>query len=494
MDQAMPRFARLGFLRGEQSLALWWMSFALLLGLYFLAWWMHLRPGVFSYDSGHFLAEVVTGDITNRKPFLYARFIQLTSLGGQFFQFTVFAQAAIIVGILSRIFAMAFASRVSPVWIALCVLLVSNPYVANMVFYIQNDVLFCFAIIAMLTETVWVYRIRNASVASYVVIALASPMAFAFRENGLLFLPVWCVLVALLLGRDGRKLAGAAVVSTALIYVTGIVGVDKERTADLLFPAVIHEVARLGQGGYRHELGGRLSSETRQAVGQERLRSAADIYWPLYWDTVGFFPDGPNLAYLPHEQRSRIVRSFIRHDLAPNLPSVVGHRIEMLTGALLARAEHVDAYSAPANLHGPLRSWKDRRGGLNRGKGVLGKLNEISTRTRHWTWNGALGVIVLAGVTLAALWRRDRISLILATLLWIQLGVILAVAPSAEYRYVFMLYLAPLILLAGNPLARAIPDTPDPAEKGLGHADDGRMRDRLYHGTPAGREDGHETI
>lgn len=451
MAQAILTTARADIIHDERNYALWWMGLALLFGLYFLAWWMHLRPGVFSYDSGHYIQEVLTGDITNRKPFLYARFIQLTSLGGQYFQFTVFVQAAIIVAFLSRIFAMAFASRVSPIWIALGAILVVNPYVANMVFYIQNDVLFSFAIIAILAETIWVYRRRNASLASYVIIALASPMAFAFRENGLLFLPFWGMMTALLLGREGRRMALVALISTLVAYGSAM-GVDKRESHDLVFPAVIHEVARLAQSGYRHEMGGRLSMETRTAVGHEQLQAAADIYWPLYWDTVGFFPDGPNLAYLPNEQRSLIVRSFIRHDLVPNLPSVVGHRVEMLMGALLARAEYVDPYSAPDNLPVPLKKWKQRKGALNKGEGWLGWINETSAKSRSWTWNAALGVAVLMGTTLAAIWRRDPISLIPATLLWIQLGVVLAVAPSAEYRYVFMLYLAPLLLLAGNPL------------------------------------------
>jgi hypothetical protein len=40
-------------------------------------------------------------------------------------------------------------------------------------------------------------------------------------------------------------------------------------------------------------------------------------------------------------------------------------------------------------------------------------------------------------------------------LLWIQAGAVMALAPSAEYRYVFMIYLAPLLLLAGSFAARA---------------------------------------
>lgn len=429
-----------------------WAIIGVLLGLYFTAWWLHLRPGVFSYDSGHFLTEVVRGDITNRKPFLFARFIELTSMGGRWFQFTIFAQVAIVVLIVSRAFAIALSNRISPVWIALCAVLVLNPYVANMVFYLQNDVLFCFGIIAILVETLLIARRGRTTLASLAMVALASPMAFAFRENGLLFLPFWWILV-LFLGRDGKRLVAVSVISTLLAY-TSIIGVDKERTADLMYPAVIHEVARLAQSGYRHEVGSRLAPETRDAVGIGKLESATEVYWPLYWDTVGFFVDGPNLAYLPGEQRSAIVRSFLKNDLLPNLPSVAGHRVEMLLGALLARAEYVDPYSAPENLHGPLKKWKNRVGASNRGQGMLGELNEASGRSRGWSWNAALGVVVLAAMTLVALWRRDRVTLIVTTLLWLQLGVLLAVAPSAEYRYVFMFYLAPLLLLAGGPVLR----------------------------------------
>ncbi len=429
-----------------------WAIIAVLLGLYFTAWWLHLRPGIFTEDSAHILAEVLRGDITNRKPFLFARFVELTSLGGRWVQFTIFAQVAIVVLIISRAFAVALSHRVSPVWILLCALLVLNPYVANMVFYLQNDVLFCFGIIAILVETLLVARRGHLTFASLAIVALASPMAFAFRENGLLFLPVWWVLV-LFLGQDGKRLVAVSAISTVLAYAS-IIGVDKETTADLMYPAVIHEVARLAQSGYRHEVGSRLAPETRDAVGIDKLESATEVYWPLYWDTVGFFADGPNLAYLPGEQRSAVVRSFLKHDLLPNLPSIAGHRVEMLLGALLARAQYVDPYSAPEELHGPLKKWKNRVGASNRGEGVLGELNEASGRSRGWTWNAALGVAVLAGMSLLALWRRDRVTLIVTTLLWLQLGVLLAVAPSAEYRYVFMFYLAPLLLLAGAPVLR----------------------------------------
>ena len=168
------------------------------------------------------------------------------------------------------------------------------------------------------------------------------------------------------------------------------------------------------------------------------------------------------------------MKSFLKHDLLPNLPSVAGHRVEMLTGALLARAEYVDPYDAPDNLHPPLRKWKKRVGASERGDGLLGELNEASGQSRGWTWNGAFGVVVLALMTLVALWRREPAALIVTALLWLQLGVLLAVAPSAEYRYVFMFYLAPLLLLAGAP--------PPFGNRGL--ADAAVDRDALRSGDP----------
>ena len=68
-------------------------------------------------------------------------------------------KVAVIVLFLSRIFAVAWTSGASRLWIALGVLLVLNPYVANMAFYLQNDVLFCFAMIAILVETLLASRL-----------------------------------------------------------------------------------------------------------------------------------------------------------------------------------------------------------------------------------------------------------------------------------------------------------------------------------------------
>ena len=420
------------------------------LAAYFLAWWFHLRPGVFSFDSGFYLSEAIHGNVSNQKPFLYARFLQATSLGGKYFQLSVFTQASLVVLLLWRAFALALAQRVRPVWLLLCAVLIANPYFATMTFYVQNDLLFSCAVIAILLETLNVARHGTVTTVGLVVIAIAAPMAFGFRANGWLFLPLWLLLLPVALKRrEWRPIAITALAATALAYIS-IVGVDRGDTHELFFPAVIHETVRLAQPGYRYGLGTRLSPETRSAVGIDRLAHGVRVYWPLYWDTVGFMSGGPELKNLPEAQRRALVSSFLRHDLMPNLPSIAAHRLEILTAALLARAEPVDPYDAPVNMPTRLRLWKYRTGAEARNRGVLGRLNHASIESRAWSWNAGVGALVLLAMTFVAAWRRDKAMLVTAALLWVQMAAVFAVAPSAEYRYVLMIYLAPLLLLAAT--------------------------------------------
>lgn len=433
----------------QTSLNRCWAICFVLISLYLLLWWLHLRPGIFSEDSGYYMQQVLLDTYTNRKPFLYARFLQITSLGGRSFELSGVVQGVLISAAISRIFAIAFFSRAH--WFAIVVglILVLNPYAANMFFYIQNDILFSVAIIYILVESLLIARQSQATRSGIALIALFAPMAFLFRENGLFFLPIWILAGYFLLKRDiWIKLAIAAAATSCLAYST-VAGVDLDDRQDPLYSAVIHEVVGLARPGYRAGIGSKLSPSTRRVIGQGRMVRAVAVYWPLYWDTIAFMPGGPRLVELSARQRSEIVTSFIRNDLIRNLPAVTAHRFEMFSGALLARAELVDPYKAPTNLPRGLADHKISQS-LEVAGGVIQKINQMSIESRGLTWNALPGILVLALITLASLWRRDLNMLLLGSLLWIQAALIFIAAPSAEYRYVFMFYFAPLMLLVGN--------------------------------------------
>jgi hypothetical protein len=438
------------------SLSQWWAITGAILGLYLFAWWLHLRPGVFSYDSGFYLNEVRAGNLSNLKPFLYARFLQIATLNGRALQLASVVQALLVLLALSRMFAIAMVTRARIASVVACALVVLNPYVANMVFYVQNDILFSVAVVAITVETLYIARQGRLSISSCAMITLFAPMALLFRQNGIAFLPLWAAAMFLLVPRrEWLRVVLPATIACVVAFAS-VAGVSTEGPVDhqdMLYPAVIHEVVGLARPAFHDEIGARLSPETQVQIGSERMKHAVEFYAPLYWDTIAFFPGGPMLVQLPAEQRSRIVRSFLRHDLLPNVQTVLAHRLEIFLGASLARASMVGSYDIPSNLPQDLAASKSRHAAIGQ-TGLLHRLDAWSMETRAWGWNALFGVCVLAMLSLAGLWRRD-VPLLLCTLLfWVQAGLILIAAPSAEYRYVFALYLAPLLLLVGSALSR----------------------------------------
>lgn len=433
-----------------------WVAWFCLVAAYLLVWWIHLYPGVATFDSGYYMQQVVQGEYTNKKPFLYARFLQATSLGGRDFAFSAFLQVMLVALALSRILALATSTRPRWLAIALGLVLIANPYMGNMAAYIQNDILFSVAMILVIAESIHVARLGRISRASIVVVALFAPMAFLFRENGRLFIPLWMLACVMVMPRPSwTRLVGAAAITSALAFAT-VIGVDRQQRQHPLYGAVIHEAVGLAQPRYRVGMGFLLSPETQSAIGRERLASAVSVYWPLYWDTIAFVPTGPKLDSISDWQRNAITDSFLRNDVYPNLPAIVGHRFEMFLGALLARAEPINPYESPGNAPQAYASAKERHRASP--ASVLRRVNEASIRSRGWSWNALLGMTVLAGMTLSGLWRRDRVMVLMATVLWTQAAAIWLAAPSAEFRYVFMFYLAPL--LWALPLAQPVEPSP----------------------------------
>ncbi|MDQ3524001.1 MAG: hypothetical protein M3451_02975 [Chloroflexota bacterium] len=446
------------------SLNRWWAISFIVIAMYLAIWWFHLRPGIFSYDSGFYLQEVLSGNYTNTKPFLYARFLQLTSGGGTRFELSVLAQAFLVALALSRIFAIALFTKANPIVVAVGIIIVANPYAANMALYVQNDILFSVAIMLILIESLFIARQSSITKSNMVLIGLFAPMALFFRANGLLFLPLWALVFYFSVERRlWVRLVAVATITSGLAYAS-VVGVKTSERQDPLYFVVIHEAVGLARPEYGIAPRSRLSPSTRQAIGEERLNRAESFYWSLYFDTIAFVPGGPMLLELSPAQRSAVVKNFLRHDLAPNLPSVVGHRLEMFLAACLARGVLVDPYAAPTNLPPDLVAIKAHTASKVSG-GTLARINQASIRWRAWTWNALFGFLALLGFSLVSVWRRDRVLLLLASTLWVQAAMILAALPAAEYRYVFMFYLAPLLMLVGPSVRTARPRQPNDSSK-----------------------------
>lgn len=425
-----------------------WLAFFLALAVYLLPFWIELRPGVFSADSATYLEQVLTGQLENTKPYFFARFLQLASLGGNLLQRLALVLALIGIALLARILAIGWRLR-APWWLlALAVVVLLNPYVQVMLQYIQNDVLFCIAIGSVLAETIWCVRRQRAGLDSIVLIAVCAPMALWFRQNGLLFLPLWLLTLPLLAPvAIWSRLAIPAVAACALSLGT-IVGVDTSTTTNSRFPAVIHVIAGLARPEQTQDVGGNLSSHTRALLGEKAVRQMAEAYDPRYWDYVGFVPTGPRMAALDEQRKSEIVRSFIRRDLWPNLPAVVAIRTQLFLNILLGRDMPPEPYGVARNIPGSLAYAKSRNLPEARPATSSAAVAVEAYRRGPALRSQLVGLAALVALTLCGLWRRERLALWFAGFFWIQLAAVFLLMPAADSRYLFFLYLLPVFAVA----------------------------------------------
>ena len=430
------------------SLLLPWLASFLLFAVYLVPFWLELRPGVFSDDSATYLEQVLTGQLENAKPYFFARFLQLASLDGNLLQRLALVLALIGIALLARILAIGWRLG-APRWLlALAVLLLLNPYVQVMLQYIQNDVLFCIGIGSVLAETLWCVRRQRVGVDSMLLIAACAPMALLFRQNGLLFLPPWLLTLPLLAPvAVWSRLALPALAACALALGT-VAGVDTSTTVNSRFPAVIHVIAGLARPEQTQDVGGNLSPTTRALLGEKAVRQLAVAYDPRYWDYVGFVPTGPRLAALDEHRKTEIVRSFIRHDLWPNLPAVVAIRTQLFVNILLGRDMPPEPYGVASDMPSGLAYAKSRNHPEVRPATSPAAVAVEAYRHEPALRSQLLGLAGLVALTLCGLWRRERLVLWFAGFFWIQVAAVFLLMPAADSRYLFLLYLLPVFAVA----------------------------------------------
>lgn len=435
--------SRLAVAQGERSAVKAWAVATVLLWSYALAWWLELRPGLFTDDSAFYLTRVLTGDASNLKPFFYGRFLQLISAGGWSLQYLALLQALIGLLMVARMFALAWLHQ-APAWLlAVSAALVVNPFCVAMLFYVQNDPLFSVSLVAMLVETLHCRQRGRVSRTSMAIVAVLAPMSLLFRQNGVLFTPLWALTLPWLLGRTrAKRLLLPAAATCALALASGV-GVRTADTLDARFPVVAHTIAGLARADYPREPGTNLSEQTRELLGAERTQLAASYFTPRHWDFVGFHPEGPLLQTLESSRQDALVSSFVRHDLWANFPAVVAMRTEMLLSILLARGPAVEPGNVPVQLPETLANTVRAN---NAHPTALTPVLAHSLR-QPWMASAAWSLLLLLGVVAVAFWRHDATALWACGLLLVQLLAIAAVAPSADARYVFQIYLSPFVLM-----------------------------------------------
>lgn len=427
----------------DQGLGLLWLVFGALLLLYQWPYWLELRPGVFTDDSGMYLTQVMTGEVSNQKPYFFARFLQLISLDGRVMTRLALVMAIIGIALIARVLAIGWRSG-APWWLmALALALVINPYMPLMLLYVQNDVLFCIAATALVVETIWCVRMGRCSRVSIAVIALTAPAALLFRQNGLLLVPLWLASLPWVLTPGQWKRVAIPVVATCGLSLLTMVGVDRSDTLNTKFPAVAHAITALSRAERGQPVGVKISPQTRAIVGETRIALAPAYYDPRYWDFAGFYPGGPLFQLMSEADKDAVVKSFVKHDLWPNLPAIVAIRTQMFLNIVLGRSHPLGGHEIPRYL--PDRVLEAKISNPKSNGWVSGWLDGLATRSLQ---SGSLpGLCILILLSLMGIWQRRWLLVWLTMLYWIQVAAVFLLMPAADSRYLFLLYLFPLAAL-----------------------------------------------
>lgn len=429
-----------------------WASISAIFLLYLGWFWLEIRPGVLTDDSGIYLQQLVSGELHDKKPYFFTRFLQLISLDGRVLSRLALVHGVIGALLLARILTIGILSR-PPVWLLVpAAVTVLNPYVVVLLLYVQNDALFCLAIMAVITETLWALRQNRVGNGTVALLALAVPAALLFRQNGLLFVPIWLAVLPFMFSRRlALRLMLPALLGCAVGLAT-MAGVDRSTSSNALFPAVSHVISGLSRAERGVPVGGNLSQETRDLVGETRVQLSPANFDPRYWDFIGFYAGGPLYAQMAPDAQRRLVASFVRNDLWANLPGVIAIRTQLFANLLLGRSHPLNPYEAgrflpPVVLQSSLE--RQPSGGVaNR---VIAAL--VGSRLAY---SAIFGLALLCVFAVRAVWLRDRPQLLVCLLLFVQVAGLFALAPAADARYLFLIYLFPMAaLVAWRPFLRA---------------------------------------
>jgi hypothetical protein len=341
-------------------------------------------------------------------------------------------------------FALGWVDRAPKAAMLVSALVVVTPHCAAMLLYVQNDPLFCVAMLAILVETLHCAHLGRLERGSVILVALLAPMALLFRQNGLLFVPLWALSLPFLFPRRLAWKLLLPALATCALGLASIIGVHTETTLNARFPAVIHAIAGLSRAEHGKPVGVKISVETRQLIGGFRLHDAVNYYTSGYWDFIAFEPGGPQMVRLPQDRQKAIVDSFIRNDLVANLPGLVAIRTELWLNILMGRGLPLRASDVPRFLPDTVKQAKLARVASPTFPTGLLAFHEGAP----WLRSAVLGLLVLVSLGLLAFWRRDARMLWMVALIALQTAIIFVVAPSSDTRYLFFLYLAPFLGLA----------------------------------------------
>ncbi|HOB66125.1 hypothetical protein [Ottowia sp.] len=428
---------------------------AIVLTVYF-AWYLGVWPGPLGQDGYSLIANINQGvpRYTGKDPawLLYA----LATYGATQRVEALMLPLILFQGIiLSRIIGWTYINHYKKTAIFLIVFVACTPHILNFSTSAYPDAIFSLAFVGLLFEVWLSSRQEKISALGLFYLFFLFPIACFFKGNGVIaLLPViylaihfkgalrWGILAIILFWT-------AAIQIGAKIYDLG--GGHGAVKPLILFETINFMQSRpMNLWETRHMVTDRTKEIMYRYVTQEDIDRLYDRdYWDTFWHQN---QDRVMLRNMTKTDERRLRADFLKYNVWRNIPAFASSRVNIFLASMLGQGGMVgpdDARHTLSNKPGSrLDATKSEYNPLNLTAypKLLNQVYEFSYDWRFLLWTPMLGLFLIFICTKQSIRKHDRAAFIISAALLIQLMGIFIFSIAAEYRYILIIFYAPLIL------------------------------------------------
>lgn len=412
--------------------------------LAYLMWFLAYYPGIMSGDSVNALQAV--GHDTNWQPYVHTLFMKVFYRVGGIQSISLFQVLFVSTGLTLILYSL-YRRGVNKVLLGVLYLslLFSIP-IGMLNISLWRDVFFSTGLVFLSYFVSVKISNREWKILDYIVYTLLLIIVGYFRHNGIVFLVIFPVIIAII-QKYWKALIRLGSISLGIFFVFGLIlpralDVSPSAPSVLSMLWVYHSEANFYNRGL---LSPEIRSDMEKIFTKENLARNSERRID-YLLTSGQFDENLRIY---KSTGVEIQKSFFTHDLWVNLDYFLGDRVTIMSGSLLGIGSTV--------VHGSNTIPSNNKLGLqtvpviprlNRGAFRVLKVIDGLPVVKYFVWANWWGLLVGCVLFVFAILRKNISNFVFTFCILIQVPLLFLLNVADDWRYLYFLYLSAFICIA----------------------------------------------
>ena len=323
------------------------------------------------------------------------------------------------------------------------------PHVLNYSSSLYADSVFSLSFIGILFEIWLALKNKKAHPHNIAIIAILTPIAVFFKGNGIIALLPIAYLTYKLSGFQ-RVFIITTTLGCAIAISIGGKTENLGKGHGALEPLILFETVNFMQSKPMNlwETRHMVTEKTKEIMYRYISQEDIDKYYDRdYWDTLWHLnQDRIRFRQMSREDIRHLRTEFFKYNLWRNLPAFISSRVNIFMASALAQGGIIPPNNSKHTINLVETKTEYNPLHLSTLPNAVDKIFHFSLEWRYIFWSPLLGLALLSVCIKKSRHLNDHYSLIIALTLLTQLGGIFLFSIAAEYRYLLVLFYAPLLL------------------------------------------------